>query len=168
MNSQEKHIAWFLRFDINSSYFSSICSLCLEKDPSASSSSMTSNVAFWSKRKTSNEDSQSLTLSDVTNIVIDRRKNIVPPRAKKRRRIILLNEMKHFSHYFLVLMNKWTYEYLWKINIKINAKPMMIIIHSLAINAQAKFIPNDFHVFLQSKNFNYLTNMRNIIQKKIG
>lgn len=31
-----------------------------------------------------------LTLNDVTSIVIDRRKNIVPPRAKNRRSMILL------------------------------------------------------------------------------
>ena len=35
-----------------------------------------------------------LTLNDVTNMVIDRRRNIVPPNAKNRRRIILLEKEK--------------------------------------------------------------------------
>jgi hypothetical protein len=38
-----------------------------------------------------NKKNKKLTLKDVTNMVIDRRRKIVPPRAKNRRSMILLD-----------------------------------------------------------------------------
>lgn len=50
-----------------------------------------------------------LTLSEVTNIVIERRKKIVPPRAKKRRSIIDLHTLEkykqNYSLHFIIRTN---------------------------------------------------------------